>query len=79
MKKLWLLMFSLVLGIVVAGAGCSVPAEVKSGPLPSIPGLVGAESDGKQMGIICSQQNVGLWVNGEGSATAVPPEPFVTH
>ena len=73
MKKHWLiisLVSSLVsLVVVLAGAGCAAPAGSReSGPLFSAL----AEEAAKSGGIIWSQQNVGLWVNGEGKAYGTP-------
>jgi uncharacterized protein YggE len=72
MKKHRLLTISLLLGVVVLAAGCYTPGEGRQGPLPALSGRLEAEDLVGQMGIIWSQQDVGLWVNGEGTVTAVP-------
>ena len=63
-----LLIGSLVLVIVLALAGCApAPAVIYQGAAPAGTGTVGGAA-----GIIVSQQNLGLWVNGIGKAAATP-------
>lgn len=72
MKKLWLSLCSLMLAVVLVGAGGCVPAEGERESLPSISALAETVDFGEHFGVIWSQQNVGLWVTGEGKVTAVP-------
>ena len=72
MRKLWLLLSSLVLAVVVVGAGGCVPADLERVSPPSISAWVEAAELGGDLGIVFSQQNVGLAVTGEGKATGVP-------
>ena len=72
MRKLWLLLYSLVLVVVLVGAGGCVPAKVEPGPLPSISAWAEAVDFGEHFGLICGQQDIGLWVTGEGKVIAVP-------
>ena len=72
MRKFWPVLFSLILAVILVGAGGCIPAKTDSGPLPSISGFVETIDAGKHLGLICSQQNVGLWVTGEGKALATP-------
>ncbi len=63
-----LLVGSLVLVIFLALAGCApAPAVIYQGAAPAGTGTVGGPA-----GIIVSQQNLGLWVNGIGKAAATP-------
>jgi uncharacterized protein YggE len=72
MRKLWLLLSSLMLAAVLVVAGGCAPVEVERGSSPSISAWVEAAEFGEHIGIIFSQQNVGLQVAGEGKVTAVP-------
>jgi uncharacterized protein len=64
MKKYWLILSSVVLGIILVGAaGCSYEGQVTP---PSISGFVGGPIIGS------GQQQVGLWVNGEGKSKTTP-------
>ena len=72
MKKPWLSMFGIGLSMVLMGAGCCASAGMDQGPLPALPSWTEAEDSSRQLGVIWSQQDVGLWVNGEGKVTAVP-------
>jgi uncharacterized protein YggE len=71
MKKFLLLTISFVL-IVLVGAGCSASPGVKEGAAPVWSAITGGEGAGKGAGIILSQQDVGLWVTGEGKAYGTP-------
>ena len=69
MKKAWLILSSVMLAVVLIGAGgCVVGEDAQLSP-PSISAYVAAPELG---GIICNQQQVGLWVTGEGKAMASP-------
>ena len=72
MRKSWLLLSSLMLAVVLVGAGGCAPAEAMSGSLPSVPAPVRAADAEERLGLICSQQNVGMWVSGVGKAMAIP-------
>ena len=72
MRKLWLLLSSLILAVVLVGAGGCVPAEVERDSLPSISAWAETAELSGHLGIIWGQQQVGLWVTGEGKVTAVP-------
>jgi len=66
MKKRWtILSIVVVAAIPFTGAGCTYGGAAQVTP-PSIAGYVGAPVIGS------SQQQVGLWVNGEGKAKAMP-------
>lgn len=69
MKKLWLALSSIMLAVVLIGAGgCVVGGEGQVSP-PAISAYVAAPDLG---GIIYSQQQIGLWVTGEGKTMASP-------
>lgn len=70
MKKYWLIISILTLAVVLVGAGCAVPAGSRESAVPVLSVL--AEEAAKGTGIIWSQQNVGLWVNGDGKAYGIP-------
>jgi len=72
MRKLWLILVGVVLVVLLVAGGCaSAPSD--RGSMPQSPAWVGAETEmGASFGFICSQQQVGVWVTGEGKATAVP-------
>lgn len=72
MRKLWLLQSSLMLAAVLVVAGGCAPVDVERGSSPSISARAEAAEFGGHLGIILSQQNVGLQVAGEGKVTAVP-------
>lgn len=71
MKKSLLFIIVLALAVVVVGAGCGAPSNLKEGAPPVLSALAGAE-DAAKGGIIWSQQNIGLWVTGEGKAYGTP-------
>jgi uncharacterized protein YggE len=71
MKKLLLLTISFVL-VVLVSAGCSASSSVKEGTPPVLSALMGGDGAGKSAGVILSQQDVGLWVTGEGKAYGTP-------
>src|SRR4030042_850521 len=69
MKNLWLVLSSLMLVVILIGAvGCVVGEGAQVSP-PAISAYVAVPELG---GIIYSQQQVGLWVNGEGKTMASP-------
>jgi uncharacterized protein YggE len=70
MKKVWLLLSGLMLAVVLIGAGGCVVGEGAQVSPPTI--SVTAPELGGPFGIIYSQQQVGLWVTGEGKAMATP-------
>ncbi len=72
MREVWLLLFSLLSGLVLVVSGCNAPADVTYSPEASSSALAKAEDLSKQLGIVWSQQDVGLWVNGEGKVSAIP-------
>jgi len=72
MRRFWLLSSILVLAVVLIGAGGCVSGEVDRVSPPGISARVEAPKFGGQFGIICSQQQVGLWVTGEGKTMATP-------
>ena len=72
MKKVWLLVSSLTLVLVLVMVGGCAPANIERGVLPAIPDWAEAAELGGHLGLICSQQNVGLWVTGEGKVVVVP-------
>ena len=70
MKKVWLLLSGLMLVVVLIGAGGCVVGEGAQVSPPTI--SVAAPELGGPFGIIYSQQQVGLWVTGEGKVMATP-------
>jgi uncharacterized protein YggE len=72
MRKLWLLLSSLMLAVVLVGVGGCISGEVDRSSPPSVSAVVKAPEFGGEFGIIWSQQQTGLWVTGEGKATATP-------
>src|SRR4030042_4970939 len=65
-KKRWLILSGIVLAVILIGAGGCVYGEGAQVSPPSIAGYVGAPV------IASGQQQVGLWVNGEGKSKATP-------
>lgn len=66
MKKRWLILSGVMLAVILIGtAGCVYGEGAQVTP-PSIAGYMGAPV------IAPSQQQVGLWVNGEGKSKATP-------
>lgn len=72
MKKRYLLLFCAILVVVMVGTSSCVISEGAEVSPPSISAHVTVPELGEPFGIIYSQQQVGLWVTGEGTATAVP-------
>lgn len=72
MRRFWLLLCSLILPVILVGVGGCAPGEVERDSLPSVSAWMEAGEFGEHFCIIGSQQNVGLWVIGEGKVTAVP-------
>src|SRR4030066_574486 len=70
MKKVWLILSSVMLAVVLIGAGGCVIGEGSQVSPPTI--SVAAPELGGPFGIIYSQQQVGLWVTGEGKTMASP-------
>ncbi|MBC8275966.1 MAG: SIMPL domain-containing protein [Chloroflexi bacterium] len=70
MKKAWLILSSVMLAVVLIGAGGCVVGEGAQVSPPSI--SVAAPELGGTFGMVYSQQQVGLWVTGEGKTMATP-------
>jgi uncharacterized protein YggE len=66
MKKRWLILSAIILAVILIGAGGCVYGEGAQVSPPSVAGYVGAPVIGS------SQQQVGLWVNGDGKSKATP-------
>ncbi|MCX6005504.1 MAG: SIMPL domain-containing protein [Chloroflexi bacterium] len=73
MKKIILLTGVIILSAfaLFAGQACA-PERSSSVPMPEVTKVLAAGDLAGLPGIILSQQNVGLWVNGLGKTTAVP-------
>ena len=69
MKKRWLVLSSMMLAVILIGAGGCVVGEGTQVSPPAISAYVAGPDLG---GIIYSQQQVGLWVTGEGKTMASP-------
>jgi len=69
MKKIWLILASMMVAVVLIGSGGCVVGEGAQVSPPAISAYVAAPELG---GIIYSQQQVGLWVTGKGKTTAAP-------
>lgn len=67
MKKVWLMLSSVVLLVLLVGAGGCYP--VQTGATPA---FVGEAKLGGPFGVIWSQQQTGVWVTGEGKVKATP-------
>ena len=72
MKKVWLILSSVMLAVVLIGAGGCACDEADRVSVPAISAYVEAPEFGGPFGIIYSQQQVGLWVTGEGRTMATP-------
>jgi uncharacterized protein YggE len=73
MKRKYLLIAAGVLLVAcLLVPGCAATGNSRTAQQISIIPFVGAEDLARQTSIIASQQNVGLWVNGEGKAIGVP-------
>jgi uncharacterized protein YggE len=70
MKKVWLILSSVMLAVVLIGAGSCVCGQGTQVSPPTI--SVAAPEFGGSFGIIYSQQQVGLWVTGEGKTMVAP-------
>ena len=70
MKKIWLSAIGLLAVIAFALPGCVCEAQNTPADHFSVESITGDLT--LQSGVIFSQQQVGVWVNGEGEATAVP-------
>ena len=70
MKKAWLILSSVMLAVVLIGAGGCVVGEGAQVSPPTI--SVAAPELGGTFGMVYSQQQVGLWVTGEGKTMATP-------
>src|SRR4030042_6487793 len=66
MKKSWVILSGVMLAVILVGAGGCVHGEGAQVSPPSISGYVGLPA------VTSRQQQVGLWVNGEGKSTATP-------
>ena len=76
MKKPWFLLSGLMLVVVlVVAVGC---CPVQQGASSSVPAFVAEAKLGGPSGMIWSQQQVGIWVNGEGKVTAAPDTVLLT-
>jgi uncharacterized protein YggE len=71
MKKSSIPTICLLLLFLGSLAGCSGGTNLRDSVPPMLSAVARADDAGK-MGIIWSQQNIGLWVNGEGKASGVP-------
>lgn len=67
MNKSRLVLLGAVLAVIVFGAMACIPKPISQGAFPSLP-----EEVSGPFGIFFSQQQVGLWVSGEGKTMAVP-------
>ena len=72
MKKLHFAGAALIMALVLIIVGCGAPAQVQEYQPQRSVSRVQAAEEGESMGIIWSQQDVGLWISGEGKAVAVP-------
>ena len=72
MRKVWLLVAGLILAVVLIGVGGCVRGEADRVSPPAISAYVEAPEFGGLFGIIYGQQQVGLWVTGEGKVMATP-------
>jgi uncharacterized protein YggE len=71
MKRIWLVVISLLAVVAVTATGCAVHEKSQTSPIPFK--IVNGENElTVQPGVIFSQQQVGVWVNGDGKATAAP-------
>ncbi|MBM4447345.1 MAG: DUF541 domain-containing protein [Chloroflexi bacterium] len=70
MKKVWLILSSVMLAVILIGVGGCVVGEGSQVSPPAI--SVTAPELGGPFGVIYSQQQVGLWVTGEGKTMATP-------
>jgi len=66
MKKYWLILSGLMLVVILIGTGGCAYGQGATVSPPSIAGYLGVPP------IASSQQQVGLWVNGEGTSKATP-------
>ncbi len=66
MKKQWLILSGVMLSVILVGAAGCIYGEGTQVTPPSIAGYMGAPI------ITSGQQQVGLWVSGEGKSTAAP-------
>jgi len=69
MKKIWLILSVVMLAVILIGAGGCVVGEGAQVSPPTVTGYVGMPESGE---IIWSQQQVGLWVTGEGKSNVAP-------
>lgn len=76
MKRFWLLLLSLPLVVIMGGAVACAPVGRDSSV--SVPALMGEAKLGGPLDVIWSQQQVGLWVDGEGKVTAAPDTALLT-
>ena len=72
MRKSYLLGLGLILVVILVGAGGCASVVSEEASVPSVSTLSEEARLSGQIGIICSQQDVGLWVTGEGKVMAVP-------
>lgn len=76
MKKVWLVTSTLALLVVSVGVSGCYPVQL--GAAHSMPAPMSDVKLGDQFGVIWSQQQVGLWVTGEGKAKATPDTTLLT-
>ncbi len=72
MKKVLVILLGLMLGAVLLVTGCGGAAGAGQYPASSLPSIAKAAEIGQGAGIVLSQQDTGLWVNGEGKVMATP-------
>ena len=72
MTRFRILLFSLMSAAILIGASSCTPGGDERGFSPSISDWMETAESGEHFGVICSQQEVGLWTTGEGKITAVP-------
>lgn len=78
MRKLLLSLLCLVLALTSFGAASCTPSGTEQGTLPSVYTRVEAAELGSNVGVIWSQQSIGLWVAGTGKAMATPDIALLT-
>jgi uncharacterized protein YggE len=67
MKKIWFVIISLLAVVVLTATGCAVRSGSETATVPYT-----TVSGDAQSGVIFTQQQVGIWVNGDGKASATP-------
>jgi uncharacterized protein len=72
MKKNLVIIAGMLVILLLSVTACTGGSSSRSNPLSQLPPPVFAADTSGQSGFIWSQQNVGLWVNGDGKVNAVP-------